>query len=181
MNKDIEFLKELQKELINQEHDCQAAPRFWTVGDYKMIPCIDGCHDEYHVSCPERDYYGNINVLLDSIKEDEWEELTEEQREEFKDIACEISAMDWIKKHYDKDADLIPVREEHIVHPNTMFLTKAEAKDHIKANYYHYSERVHTYAMTAWRAPSVERLLKILETYDWESLNTKIAKEDSHE
>lgn len=29
MNKDIQFLKELQNELKTQDHDSQAAPRFW--------------------------------------------------------------------------------------------------------------------------------------------------------
>lgn len=27
-----------------------------------------------------------------------------------------------------------------------------------------------TYAMTAWRVPKVERLLNILENFDWDSL-----------
>lgn len=35
MNQDIQFLKELQQELKDQDNDCQAAPRFWTVGDYE--------------------------------------------------------------------------------------------------------------------------------------------------
>jgi hypothetical protein len=51
-----------------------------------------------------------------------------------------------------------------------MFLTKQEAKDHIRLNHYHYTDEVHTYAMTAWRAPKVERLLNILETFDWDKL-----------
>ncbi|ATC49366.1 hypothetical protein CLI97_00029 [Bacillus velezensis] len=37
MNQDIQFLKELQQELKNQDNDGQAAPRFWTVGDYYGI------------------------------------------------------------------------------------------------------------------------------------------------
>ncbi|QHZ46979.1 hypothetical protein [Bacillus sp. NSP9.1] len=34
---------------------------------------------------------------------------------------------------------------------------------------YTYTKKVHTYAMTAWRAPKVQRLLSILETFDWDS------------
>lgn len=170
MNENIEFLKELQKELINQEHDCQASPRFWTVGDYKMSPCMGGCQEEYHVYSPKHEYDGEINELLKQIKEDGLDELSDEAIEEFKDISCEVTAIDWIKEFYDEDAELIPVREEHFIHPSTMFLTKAEAKKHIELNHYHYSSRAHTYAMTAWRAPKVERLLKILETFDWDSI-----------
>lgn len=51
-----------------------------------------------------------------------------------------------------------------------MFLTKAEAKRHIRLNKHHYTSEAHTYAMTALRAPKVERLLKILETFDWDSI-----------
>jgi site-specific recombinase XerD len=49
------------------------------------------------------------------------------------------------------------------------FLTKEEAKQHLEANSHHYSSEAHTYAMTAWRAPKVERLLQILETMDWDA------------
>jgi hypothetical protein len=170
MNEDIQFLKELQHELITQDNDVQAAPRYWTVGDYKMVGCPDGCQDTYHVGLPNKEYYDDLDELLKEIESDELEDFSDEAKEEFSEIGCEESAIDWIKEHYDKDAYLIPVREDHIIHPNTMFLTKAEAKRHIKLNHYHYSPKAHTYAMTAWRAPKVERLLKILETFDWDSL-----------
>ncbi|HDR7981165.1 hypothetical protein ACT7CX_00110 [Bacillus cereus] len=173
MNKDIQFLKELQQELLTQENDYQAGPRFWTVGDYKMVSCPDGCQEEYHVNLPNREYFGEINELLKDIKEDKLEEMEVKAQEGFSEIECEESAIDWIKEHYDEDAELIPVREEHFIHPNTMFLTKAEAKRHIELNHYHYSPKAHTYAMTAWRAPKVERLLNILESFDWEAISTK--------
>jgi len=54
-----------------------------------------------------------------------------------------------------------------------MFLTKAEAKKHIQLNHYHYSPKAHTYAMTAWRAPTIERLLKILENFEWDKIEVK--------
>ncbi|WP_232351005.1 hypothetical protein [Bacillus halotolerans] len=90
--------------------------------------------------------------------------------EAVEDIECEASALDWIYEYVDSGADLIPETEVHYIYQNTMFLTKAEAKEHIKQNHYHYTKKVHTYAMTAWRAPKVERLLKILETFDWSSI-----------
>jgi hypothetical protein len=170
MHEDIKFLKELQNELKIQENDGQASPCYWTIGDYKMIPCPEGYEEEYHVGAPERDYYGSLDDLLKQIKEDGFEDLSEKAIEEFKEIGCEVSAEKWLKEYYDSDAYLIPVKEEHFVYPNTMFLTKAEAKKHLELNYYHYSSKAHTYAMTAWRAPKVERLLKILETFDWDSI-----------
>jgi len=170
MNKDIQFLKDLQHELKTQDHNCQASPRYWTIGDYKMIPCPEGYQEEYHVGAPNREYYGSLNELLDQIKEEGFEDLSDEAIEDFEEIACEVSAIEWLKEHYDEDADLIPVVEEHFVHPNTMFLTKAEAKKHLELNHYHYSSKAHTYAMTAWRAPKVERLIRILESFDWDSI-----------
>lgn len=172
MNEDIQFLKELQEELKSQPNDCQATPRFWTVGDYKMVDCAEGNQDTCYVGLPNRDYYGDLDDLLKEIEEEfeESDEYSEEAREEFKEIECDDTAMDWLQEYYDKDAYLIPVREEHFIQPNTMFLTKEEAKRHIKLNHYHYSPKAHTYAMTAWRAPKVEKLLKILEDFDWNSI-----------
>ncbi len=177
MNEDIQFLKELQQELLTQEYDSQAAPRYWTVGDFKMVGCPEGNQDTYWIGLPNRDHYGELDDLIKDIEEEveDEEDYSEEAREEFKELDTDDSdgVVDWIKEHYDEDAYLIPVREEHIIHPNTMFLTKAEAKRHIELNHYHYSPKAHTYAMTAWRAPKVERLLKILESFDWESIESK--------
>lgn len=170
MQGDIRFLKELQQELKNQETDCQAFPRYWTIGDYRMIPCPEGCEEEYYVCIPNRDYYGSLDNLLNQIKKEDFEDLSNIAIEGFKEITCEVSAEKWLKEHYDSDTYLIPVKEEHFIHPNTMFLTKAEAKKHLELNNYHYSPKAHTYAMTAWRAPKVERLFKILESFDWDSI-----------
>mgnify|MGYP003518110875 FL=1 len=172
MTEDIQFLKDLQKELQTQDHDCQAAPRFWTVGDYHMVECAEGNQDSYRISLPNKDYYGDLNAFLVGLKKEvqDMDEYLEDAKDEFAAIECEVSALDWIKEHYDEDAYLTPVREEHFIQQSTMFLTKAEAKQHIELNHYHYSERAHTYAMSAWRAPKVERLLQILETFDWDKI-----------
>lgn len=170
MNSDIQFLKDLQVELQQQDDDGQASPIFWTVGDYRMTPCPDGCHDDYFINAPNRDYYGSLDELLNDIREEEYEDYSDDIKEEFLEISCEITALDWLMKNYDEETELIPVKEEHFIHPDTMFLTKAEAKKHIELNYYHYSSKAHTYAMTAWRAPKVERLLSILGTFDWDSI-----------
>ncbi|WP_229263753.1 hypothetical protein [Cohnella cholangitidis] len=105
---------------------------------------------------------------MKDIEEDE--ELSGEKLDEFKEIGCETSALEWIIKYMDEDAYLVPTKKEHFVRENTMFLTKAEAKWHIECNHYHFTDEVHTYAMTAWRAPKVERLLKILGEFDFQSL-----------
>ncbi|MBJ7571414.1 hypothetical protein JG789_09370 [Bacillus halotolerans] len=49
--------------------------------------------------------------------------------EAVEDIECEASALDWIHEYVDSGADLIPETEVHYIYQNTMFLTKAEAKE----------------------------------------------------
>ncbi|WP_108490798.1 hypothetical protein [Bacillus velezensis] len=167
MNQDIQFLKELQQELKNQDNDGQAAPRFWTVGDYEWVEAREENAERYSVYLP---YIAEAYVLddyLEDLKEDS--ELSKEALTELKNDVFD-DPVEWIQKYIDEEAELIPERKVHIVRPDTMFLTKEEAKSHIKLNRHHYTSEAHTYAMTAWRAPKVERLLKILETFDWSSI-----------
>ncbi|QHM88835.1 hypothetical protein DXY21_02909 [Bacillus velezensis] len=167
MNQDIQFLKELQQELKNQDNDGQAAPRFWTVGDYEWVEAREENAERYSVYLP---YIAEAYVLddyLEDLKEDSElskEALTELKNDDFDD------PIEWIQKYIDEEAELIPERKVHIVRPDTMFLTKEEAKSHINLNNHHYTSEVHTYAMTAWRAPKVERLLNLLETFNWDSI-----------
>lgn len=170
---EIQFLKDLQLELRSQEKDCQAAPRFWVIGDYKMVDCAEGRQDTYHFGLPDKDYYGDMDGLLERIKE-EWDEneFSGEAREKFEEIdGCPHALLDWVEAHYDSLAELIPMSKEHIVCKDTMFLTKAEAKRHLELNHYNYSPEAHTFAMTAWRSPEVERLYEILENFDWGRFN----------
>ena len=171
MQKDIRFLKELQEELKTQETDGQAAPRFWVIIDFQTAVCLDGYHDEYHVASVKREYSDEVYALLEDIEADELDNLSEEAKESFNDIGCAIPVIGWLQEYWSDDAELIPVKLEEFICPNTMFITKREAEEHIKANHYHYSAKAHTYAMTAWRAPKVERLLKVLEKFDWDSVN----------
>lgn len=168
VNSDIQFLIELQKELNSQEIDCQAAPRFWAVGDYRQVECMEENADMFYVNLPSAGESYKLDDYLKDIEEEE--EMTGDELEEFKEISCESSALEWIQKYRDDDAYLVPTKREHFVRENTMFLTKAEAKRHIELNHYHYTPEAHTYAMTAWRAPKVERLLKILSEFDFERL-----------
>jgi len=181
-NEDIQFLIDLQKELQYQseyDNDIQAAPRFWAVGDYEWRVVAEGCGEEVRFRLPQRDdYEATYNSLVDEIKEQiENIEFAPEAVEAFEDVHDDESLLDWIKEYYDEEADMYEVTKTHIVRQDTLFITKQEAKDHIKANHYHYTDEVHTYAMTAWRAPQVERLWKILENFDWSKVEIKEADE----
>lgn len=168
MSEEIQFLKDLQAELNSQDSDCQAAPRFWVVGDYKWVACSDDNAERYSIYLPSAGESYEINSYLEEIKDEE--ELSGEELEGFEEIECETSAFEWIQKYRDEDVSIHPERKEHCIKENTMFLTKAEAKRHIELNHYHYTKEAHTYAMTAWRAPKVEKLFKILSEFDFDLL-----------
>lgn len=62
---------------------------------------------------------------------------------------------------------------EHHIYPDTLFLTNRSCKEHIEKNHYNYDKEAHSYAMTAWRSPEVERLWSILDKIDWNSIKEK--------
>ncbi|VDG98877.1 Uncharacterised protein [Lysinibacillus sphaericus] len=178
-NTDIEFLKELQAELKTQETDWQAAPRYWGIMNYRTVPA----HEDYNAT--DTSYFHNdgdhtefkqladlkgflTDYYLDDLEGDEADELrvllAEEDDAEFYELWQFVTERLNDNGHFNE----VPTREEEFIVTSAMFLTKQEAKRHLELNHYHYSPKAHTYAMTAWRAPKVERLLKILETFDWD-------------
>ncbi|MBM7598240.1 hypothetical protein JOC34_000597 [Virgibacillus halotolerans] len=180
MKEEIKFLKELQDELKYQseyDYDSQASPRFWTIMDYRTVPTHpeygmermsyyhnDGDHTEFETIAELKEYL--TDYYLDDSKDDLLANL----------IADPDASLDGLWEYVtyflndDGYFDECPVKEEEFIAPNTMFLTKEEAKNHLRVNHYHYSSKAHTYAMTAWRAPKVAKLLDILETFDWDSV-----------
>ena len=178
---DIEFLKNLREEMLTQDTCCQASPRFWVVMQTTR---------EYGIS-EEYDFDGTV------IVDDEGEacsndiESMYEYMHDTLDIDCRLDEMvpegkvilvdddvhvleneedviEWIKDNTGYDyLDLVTYKDKEVIVPDTLFLTKRECEEHIKANSYHYN-KPHPYAMTAWRSPQVEKLFEILESTDWE-------------
>lgn len=170
---EIKFLKELQTELKTQEHDCQAAPRFWVIMDHVYQITAEGYHDRVSVYDPNGSESYEIGQYAKSLLEDEDSDLTSEAISELKSIMADYEDFDenelieWIESNCD-DLTVFYEKEEGVIKQDTFFLTKQEAKDHLKSNSHHYSSKAHTYAMTAWRAPKVARLFSILEAFDWQ-------------
>lgn len=172
---DIEFLKDLQYELINQEHDSQAAPRFWVIMDYRTVPGhedYDNGWIEYFYNDGDHVAFHSFEDLKEFIEEYYDDEINNDQ--DLRELLYNNNGnfyelWEYIEDHHDGNGyfDTVFAKEEEFIVPNTLFLTKEEAKRHLELNHYHYSSKAHTYAMTAWRAPKVERLMKILETIDW--------------
>lgn len=180
MNEDIQFLKDLQHELKTQDNDGQAAPRFWVIMDYKWEVTGEGHHDRVSLYSPDTCESETVDEYIDEILNgDRRDEFNDEQIEELKDIRKYFlnDLEDWIKENDIREYYVIYETEVSFITWDTLFFTKAEAKQHLENNLHHYSNKAHTFAMTAWRAPKVERLLKILENFDWDSIVVKGEKE----
>lgn len=178
LTKDMEFLIELQNEMLTQDKDCQASPRFWVIKDYMISATVSGNEDEMYISSDYSDYFGNIEGMVEAIKEnhevfDEYH--TDEERERFSNISKDAdSVLEFVQEHYDSEAQLVPVEEISYIVPNTMFITKQDAIDHLKDNSHNYTDQAHTYAMTALRSPKVEQLYRIILDSDFTSIKENL-------
>jgi hypothetical protein len=176
---DFEMLISLRDEMLTQDTDAQASPRYWVVRDYRWEETKKGHHGRVCVYLPRQydtyeimDYLDNIRFHYAGIPENTLEELSTimEVAPDLEEDERNSMYLQWIREYIDDDAELVyEVNIPRIV-TSTFFLTKREAQEHIKANHYHYSDKVHTYAMTAWRSPQVQMLYSILETTDWETI-----------
>lgn len=187
-DEDREFLRGLQHEMNTQDTTGTADPRFWvikgtesyrdddpetyalrvsdgTAAENTEDTCkilnadiMPGCDSDDRTDCKiEADRgYSHEFVLRykDEDGEDGFEYFDLEELNEFLD-------------ENGTDCEVYGVSRRDMIYPNTMFLTEKEAREHLEANYYHYSKDAHTYCMTAWRAPDVERLWKILQEVEW--------------
>lgn len=192
---DIEFLKKLSETMRTQEHDCQAAPRFWVVA--QSIKEYVGEDYGSHVDLVTEDGDTVIeNANVENVVDYFMKEYSDEVKERRITINhthsyCEIFVLDKENGEAEEEEtlfdvdDVIRFFEEHdiisdsyyrtvcynindaSICPDTMFITKESCKNHIRLNGYHY-RNPHTYAMTAWRSPEVEKLWKLLEETDWE-------------
>lgn len=176
----VEFLKQLQLEMKTQEHDGQAAPRYWSIMDYRLVPT----HEDYDV-----DRYMYFHNDGDHTEFKDVEDLKEFLTEHYLEVdeQGELEKLlnnpyttfdvlwDFVQTWMNDDGyfDEAPVKEESFIVPDTMFLTKEEAKSHLELNHYHYTSKAHTYAMTAWRAPKVQMLYKVIEETDWDKISIK--------
>lgn len=191
---EIKFLMDLQKEMNTQSHVGQADPRYWVIkGSEREYGIETGYEDDSEVildgTTVAYDLVSFAKYIEENVLEDinsdgverkmslvsgifhpsvkiSWNDDEYEDYEEFDNLEdmCE-----WLNdKGYEftvSNYRIIPK-----IYENTMFLTNKEAQEHLKANYYHYSDDAHTYAMTSWRNPETEKLWEILQKVDWEKI-----------
>lgn len=178
----IEFLIDLQNELKTQDKDSQAEPRFWVIMDYRIVPTHedydmdyisyyhnDGDHTEFKTVEDLKEFLDEYYLDSDNDETSRLQNLLENDNLSFEEL------WEFVTEHLSNNDffNEVPVKKESYIVPDTMFLTKEEARNHLKSNRHHYTSKAHTYAMTAWRAPKVGKLLEILETFDFKALLDK--------
>lgn len=187
MNKeDIKFFAELRKEMLTQDTVGQASPRFWVIRqqekEYWVADNIDGIFifDESNCETLFEGEFGSdefVKWFIEFVEEETREKLKNvdygydlsfEFREEEFYITDNDELEEFIGNYCNIEVVIGNYRINTVIKENTMFLTNREAKEHLQANQHHYNNTAHTYAMTAWRSPQVERLFKILEETEWE-------------
>lgn len=150
---DREFLADLQRELLTQDHDCQAAPRFWVVRDKDWETCWEENAERTALCCCDGEV--DIETALECLGSKLFEDESDEEKI---DAIIELGNGEYWKA---------PVRIETRIVPNTMFLTKREAQEYIRIQRHNLRMEPHTYAMGTYYSTQVERLLELLETTDW--------------
>lgn len=193
-NKELEFLQELQNELNTQDDLCQANPRFWVIKGSEKLYNVDEAdgYELYDADCCET-IAENMEEIYKYIRDEELDEICEcdgIKREisyepptffgtgvikitetEDKSNYIELESLEdirvWLNEYTNRNFNVISYKTVDKTYEDTMFLTQKDAEEHLRSNYYHYSDDAHTYAMTAWRSPRVEKLLNILSTVNF--------------
>lgn len=191
---ELEFLIALQKEMNTQDHVGQAAPRFWIIKGSEKLYRVEGEEDgielydtegcstdadgiEEIVKYIQENFLEDINscygdsykvsvkkgIFHDSIAVDNKDEM-------FDELVTADEITEWLHKFGYDEYEAIPYKIIPKIYEDTMFLTQKAAEEHLKRNSHHYSGDAHTYAMTAWRSPEVDRLWKVLSTVDFSRL-----------
>lgn len=188
---ELDFLSDLQHELNTQDHVGQADPRFWVIMGQEKQVVPSGYEDDvvlYDDDAAEElaDGMDNIIKFLNEKFKDDGEpwEITQEyssytikskEDDEYDEYLCDIEELEtWLHEHNHKDYTFHYYSCKPMVYPNTMFLTEKAAATHLRQNDYHYDATAHTYAMTAWRSPDVEKLIKILQTVDFSNIISNV-------
>lgn len=174
---DLAFLRELQTELNTQDTVCQADPRFWVVRQDRWRDAENSV-DRIDIVSDEDCELAGVDDALESAWSAACEHMGEAAARHLfamhgvdpeSETVSEKRAIELIERCIDEfkiPFTLYPMERYRANVDDTLFLTLRECQEHIAANHYHY-EHPAPYAMTAWRSPQFERLIKILQTAEF--------------
>lgn len=175
-------LSNLQQQMrYEDEHDydSQASPRFWVVMDYRTVPG----HPDYDNTKPVYAYNDGDHTEFETLAEllnfcieyFELDLLNQPNLQDYLESDDLDGYFNYVLEHHNANGyfSIVDCKEEEFIVPNTMFLTKKSAQSHIKNNSHHYTNKAHTYAMTAWRSPEVALVIDFLQHFDFDTLMKK--------
>lgn len=180
MLNNIEFLKSLQEQMNYEDkcdNDLQAAPRFWVIRDFIYVPTTKDHADRLVLFDLETTERISLEEYVESIQKSD--SFTVEQKEDLKSAIEDAffsyaSLEEWIEENDDRFYLIYEMEIDRICW-NTFFITKKDAKEYLKKNKHNYSDKAHTFAMTA-QSPQVEKLFNILMSTEWEKLLLSYSK-----
>lgn len=195
---EIDFLIALQQEMNTQDTVCQAPPRFWMVeqSEKKIVP--EGYEDGCELYDSEgADTIGEFEDAIEYFKENYERivvtpvspgsyriDITNDDYIPGKDdkswryeADTTVSTLDELVSFLE-DWNIITHNRYHVccfkneqtLCKDTLFLTNKSCKEYIQRYGYNHTDDAHSFAMTAYRSPEVEKLWKILETVNWKEL-----------
>jgi len=165
MNKeDIEFLKDLQREINMQDSDGNAQPVFWVVNENKREWGFNSGYADNVAMCScDGETWNTPEEFLEFLIDNEYVfkgQIDENYDYDFDELLEMINDCDFYTCGY---------RDEDRTVEDTFFLTKRACKQHIEQNGYHYT-KPHTYAMTAWRSPEYERFITLFKNINLDEI-----------
>lgn len=193
---DILFLSNLKQELLQQDleqTDQQANPKYWGIMETKYEqPCWEEDADYFIILVKE--YYGDTQTFTDpndfknyidtyfiqDLDTFDWED---DEKEDILDEWSSLTAntddlINFYENYCDGEVSLLPVKDIEVLSKDTgCFLTKKAAQKYINNFGYNHSNP-RTYAMTAYRNFELERLLNIIKSIDWQSIEMVESKEN---
>ena len=195
---DLQFLQKLQHVMRTQDTCCQAEPRYWVIMDTEQLcNVVAEDADESYLT-----YRGNIvaksldeikklilGMKKDILEKEGYDELVitevetpfrylnvymadEGYEEELRIDDAEDAAIFLNDTFENEDYDVIYTKKVQKPAKGPLFMTKAAAEEYLQKYGYNHSKDAHPYAMTAYRAPEIERLWKIVEETSWKQEET---------
>ena len=162
---DVEFLKDLGRELKTQDTLCTAKPVLWQVNEVMKRYCMDPSYVDRACVLIGEDggtHCDTVEEVKELLIEDygiNEEELAHIDRLDEVEDFCDESGITCYYTGY-----------EEYENRSEFFLTHRAAREHIQRNGYHYAQGKDTGTWCAhiWRSPELERLLKIVEKFSLE-------------
>lgn len=181
---DLDFLKALQSQLNTQDTMCNADPRFWVIRQTEAQRCDEESADETNIvdesgATVATDFESFMKYLRENpvddviVRENRHGWLVDVDLPGWTESQPVSSLEDMLELLTDAGCrEFWPVyyKNVEVTVPDTLFLTHKECEDHLRKYGHNYKPDAHAYAMTAIRSPQVERLVKLLQTADWDYL-----------